>query len=223
MRLEDVGEQPAIAESIAIGALPRLKATLAVSDGGYTAVLHAGFSFGSTDIFSLVACLDRMPRPLATHPEGYQLVLRRCRRAVLGRIGQGAVQPSLQRIIYGVKLDCVEGIIISRGDDRYHPGRLAQFYDAAVGDALMVLNPRLTIGWGMVPKPLGRPCHLYLEVPEVQEAKLVACSVSTLQPDEQRLTYHSLLVSYNKIDQMRWSKRVSILSGPARSTTCTRS
>lgn len=200
MRLENVGEQPAIAESIAIGALPRLKATLTVSDGGYTAFLHAGFSFGSTDIFSLVACVDRMPRPLATHPEGYQLVLRRCRRAVSGRIGQGAVQPSLQRIIYGVKLEFVEGITTSRGDDRYHQGRLALFYDAAVGDALMVLNSRLTVGWSREPKPLGRPCHLYLEVPNVQEAKLVAFSVSTLQRDEPRLTDYSLLMPYNKTE-----------------------
>jgi hypothetical protein len=113
MRRNGGSEQQAISESIAIGALPRLKATVAVAQRGFVCHLH-NFSFGSQDIFSLVACLDRLPSPPSPYFEGHQLVLKGCRRTVPNRMSQEAVSPSLQLMIFGLELDFIEGITTSR-------------------------------------------------------------------------------------------------------------
>jgi hypothetical protein len=221
LRHDSGSEQPAISESIAIGALPKLKATVAVAPRGFVCQLHS-FSFGSQDIFSLVACLDRLPSPPSRCFEGHQLVIKRCRRTVPNRISQEAVPPSVQLMIFGLELDFVEGITTSKGDDRYHPTRLAPFYDAAVGDALMVLSPRsrlLSPEYHGATVHHGRPCYLYLQVPDVQEAKLVASSVSTLSAaGGPRLTSVSSLAPFEETDFMPSSKPGSTSPGPVQRT-----
>lgn len=182
-------EHTAIRASIAMGALPRLKATITTVRLGYETSIHSNFSFGSEDIFSLVTSLIKLPEP-SRYIEGFQLMIRRCRRAVLGRIGPGAVPtfPSFQpEAIYRLGMEFVEGVMLSHGDSRFDSNRLARFYDAAVSDAFMVLSPRIRLlspdPWGCEIEH-GHPCYLSLEVPNVHEAKLVASSVSSCRQAE---------------------------------------
>ena len=180
-----------------MGALPRLKATAVTDQYGWLFSLHSNFSFGSADVFSLAALVLKLPLPPMRYREGFQLTFKRCRRAILAPIGSGAVPTFACEDIYRICMEFVKGYTTSRGDSRIDLDRLTRFYNVVIGDALALLYSRTASrsfeSWGL-DFGHGAPCHLCLRVPNMQEAKLIAASVSLSLRKPNRTDGTSLLL-----------------------------